>query len=208
MKGKINRNDPCPCGSGKKYKNCHEGKDAKKSSSSKYPLIFGGLMVVLIGFLIINPNEGSRSGGKPGQVWSEEHGHWHDAPAATNRPAPVNTGTTPASQPAGDPPPGKVWSEEHGHWHDDPNATTTVKPQITSRPPGPAPEGKVWSEEHGHWHNIPGATTPNTNTSTTTTTTTTTKTPQPPGPVPEGKVWSEEHGHWHNAPATSASGSN
>jgi preprotein translocase subunit SecA len=24
---KIGRNDPCPCGSGKKYKNCH-GKDA------------------------------------------------------------------------------------------------------------------------------------------------------------------------------------
>jgi preprotein translocase subunit SecA len=24
---KVGRNDPCPCGSGKKYKNCH-GKDA------------------------------------------------------------------------------------------------------------------------------------------------------------------------------------
>ena len=25
---KVGRNDPCPCGSGKKYKNCH-GKDAE-----------------------------------------------------------------------------------------------------------------------------------------------------------------------------------
>jgi methionyl aminopeptidase len=26
---KINRNDPCWCGSGKKYKNCHEAFDEK-----------------------------------------------------------------------------------------------------------------------------------------------------------------------------------
>jgi preprotein translocase subunit SecA len=25
---KVGRNDPCPCGSGKKYKNCH-GRDAE-----------------------------------------------------------------------------------------------------------------------------------------------------------------------------------
>lgn len=25
--GKIGRNDPCPCGSGKKYKKCHLGRD-------------------------------------------------------------------------------------------------------------------------------------------------------------------------------------
>jgi hypothetical protein len=30
---KINRNDPCPCGSGKKYKKCCEAKDAARSSS-------------------------------------------------------------------------------------------------------------------------------------------------------------------------------
>jgi len=27
---KIGRNDPCPCGSGKKYKQCHLGKDEAK----------------------------------------------------------------------------------------------------------------------------------------------------------------------------------
>ena len=26
MSSKIGRNDPCPCGSGKKYKNCHLGR--------------------------------------------------------------------------------------------------------------------------------------------------------------------------------------
>ena len=59
-----------------------------------------------------------------GQVWSEEHGHWHDAPSA---PA---TSTTPAQvksiQASGPVPEGKVWSEEHGHWH---NAPTTEQSQ-------------------------------------------------------------------------------
>jgi len=54
----------------------------------------------------------------PGKVWSEEHGHWHDAPLAPTT-LPSQPGITePKSQPPGDPPPGKVWSPEHGHWHD------------------------------------------------------------------------------------------
>jgi hypothetical protein len=34
----------------------------------------------------------------PGKVWSFEHGHWHDAPAALTMPAlpPATSGTTPA----------------------------------------------------------------------------------------------------------------
>jgi len=28
---KVGRNDPCPCGSGKKYKNCHWGKETPKT---------------------------------------------------------------------------------------------------------------------------------------------------------------------------------
>ena len=31
-KTKVGRNDPCPCGSGKKYKKCH-GKDEAESAS-------------------------------------------------------------------------------------------------------------------------------------------------------------------------------
>lgn len=31
MDYKVGRNDPCPCGSGKKYKNCHYGKELKKT---------------------------------------------------------------------------------------------------------------------------------------------------------------------------------
>ncbi len=31
MEKKVGRNDPCPCGSGKKYKNCHMGQETKKT---------------------------------------------------------------------------------------------------------------------------------------------------------------------------------
>ena len=31
---KPGRNDPCPCGSGKKYKHCHLGKDAAEIASA------------------------------------------------------------------------------------------------------------------------------------------------------------------------------
>ncbi len=175
MKSKTKRNEPCPCGSGKKYKNCHENKEAKKTS--KVPVILGIIIIVAIGFLVLKPNQNlPSSGGKPGQVWSEEHGHWHDAPATATTPARAASPAASTTQ----------------------GASTSPSQGNSTRPPGPAPEGKVWSEEHGHWHDV--APTPGTST-----TPAQVKSTRPPGPAPEGKVWSEEHGHWHNAPATKPS---
>ena len=134
MKSKTNRNDPCPCGSGKKYKNCHENKETK--NTNKVPWILGIIFLIAIGFLVLKPNQNLKSsGGKPGQVWSEEHGHWHDAPST-----PV-TPTTPAQAKPAQP--------------QEPASSNTATQVKSTRPPGPAPEGKVWSEEHGHWHNAP-----------------------------------------------------
>jgi len=31
---KVNRNDPCPCGSGKKYKHCHLGKPMEEEKAA------------------------------------------------------------------------------------------------------------------------------------------------------------------------------
>ncbi len=44
----IARNDPCPCGSGKKYKHCHLGKSLE-ASGPKFilPVILGCLSVIL-----------------------------------------------------------------------------------------------------------------------------------------------------------------
>ena len=151
---RASRNDPCPCGSGQKYKRCHEGKDVEKPRSSGMLLmallallVAGGAVAVVIGVA-----RGGAGGGSPRQrVWSQEHGHWHDAgaPSGTNGRVPVDprsampNGTLPnpaRSAPAGTPPPGKVWSTEHGHWHDvvETSGSGTAPPPIgiTS---GPAP---------------------------------------------------------------------
>ncbi len=82
---KLGRNDLCHCGSGKKYKNCHQLQDEKKESSNK-SLIIGGVIGVLIvvAALAFFFNAKSGKNGAPGpapagKVWSAEHGHWHDA---------------------------------------------------------------------------------------------------------------------------------
>lgn len=39
MDQKVGRNDPCPCGSGKKYKNCHFGKPMEQKLKFKAKLL-------------------------------------------------------------------------------------------------------------------------------------------------------------------------
>jgi len=73
---KAKRNDPCPCGSGRKYKNCHEGRG---ESRSKWMAIIVAL-VVIAGLIFAGKTllESDGQGeGPPGKVWSEEHGHFH-----------------------------------------------------------------------------------------------------------------------------------
>jgi hypothetical protein len=70
------RNEPCPCGSGKKYKHCCEGK--QRSGTSSRLLIAAIAAVVLVAIMAMMSN--SREGGSaPSRVWSPEHGHYHDA---------------------------------------------------------------------------------------------------------------------------------
>ena len=92
----ISRNDPCPCGSGKKFKNCHLGKEAELAPQSKArPIILiasalaalglgglvysakgagpgiavaiGGLMVVGIAMAVFRPPPPG-AGGDPGAI--------------------------------------------------------------------------------------------------------------------------------------------
>jgi len=101
-------------------------------------LIVGGATAVVITFAREGGNA-LRTGGRPGQVWSPEHGHWHDASAAAS--APVNPGAIGEQKPApaGTPPPGKVWSPEHGHWHDAPQAIPGLAVTAAAVPAPPPP---------------------------------------------------------------------
>ncbi len=71
---KVGRNEACPCGSGKKYKQCCESKGGSLVQSRMIMLLIAAAIVaaILAGF-----SNRSSSGG--GGVWSAEHGHYHDA---------------------------------------------------------------------------------------------------------------------------------
>ena len=72
---KVGRNDTCPCGSGKKYKQCCASKAGGSLVQSRVIMLLIAAAIVaaiLAGF----SNRGSSTG--PG-VWSAEHGHYHDA---------------------------------------------------------------------------------------------------------------------------------
>ena len=117
---KTGRNDPCPCGSGKKYKHCCAGKADNSATQLAQWVLIGVVALALaaaLGILRSSLRGGAGEAGDtaPGRVWSPEHGHWHNLGDAGRRPT---EGFVP--RPDGPAPPGKVWSPEHGHWHDAP----------------------------------------------------------------------------------------
>ena len=142
---KPKRNETCHCGSGKKYKVCH---GTTKEATNNVVYFIAGLAIAVFIFLFFGSSDSgseslpvshspilpytSRSSPKPpgdappGKVWSEEHGHWHDAPQQISGPVETRPRRieTPPKLDKNNPPPGKVWSEEHGHWHDDPRKSS------------------------------------------------------------------------------------
>ena len=218
---KANRNDSCPCGSGKKFKKCCEGKSPlARTGIGKRSGIAGAVIIVIAAVGVAAWLNRSDAAPTPQALASAQPAApAAQAPAAQGttdaQPAAATTGT-PSAQPPGQAPPGKVWSAAHGHWHDSPLTPTARNPnapnpiQVTtstmpvvpgsnvappmafSQPSGPAPPGKVWSVAHGHWHDAPPGAMQNAIQQVPK------PVPQPPGPAPAGKVWSTEHGHWHD----------
>lgn len=148
---RIHANDPCPCGSNKKYKRCCGSPEHQASRQRRANLIFGGIVCLVLavagGAIVLIQNSVKQNRlaptAPPGKVWSAEHGHFHDinpAPQLLTTPAntliPQQTGTlnpqpltTPGPQPPGAVPEGQVWSPEHGHFHDaNPTAQPTAEP--------------------------------------------------------------------------------
>ena len=83
---KVGRNDVCPCGSDKKYKNCHGIKTMVSRQGNKTFWMIGVLIVLFISaiYAIFYKREENGST-RPerqahvGKVWSAAHGHWHDS---------------------------------------------------------------------------------------------------------------------------------
>lgn len=83
---KTGRNELCHCGSGKKYKNCHQQMDVQKGPANNRNTLIGGIVIVIIIlaaialFVNLQSSGNEAPGDAPeGKVWSTEHGHWHDA---------------------------------------------------------------------------------------------------------------------------------
>lgn len=70
----IGRNDPCHCGSGKKFKQCCESKRARMSPGQVLVVVL--IAVVIAGGLALAIASRDHDG-QPSGVWSEEHGHYH-----------------------------------------------------------------------------------------------------------------------------------
>lgn len=79
MSNTPGRNDPCPCGSGRKYKQCCQGKGSvAPTSTSKTALIAVGV-ILLVGLVLVGLSlfGGGDSICPPGTVWSAAHQHCH-----------------------------------------------------------------------------------------------------------------------------------
>ena len=74
---KAGRNDPCPCGSGKKFKRCCEAKSASTRRSNTLLVVLGVILLGGLAAAVSMWTDDSVPAATPGRVWSPEHGHYH-----------------------------------------------------------------------------------------------------------------------------------
>ncbi len=76
----LGRNDPCHCGSGKKYKHCCQELGRSTSTGTSAPIMIVVAAVVLLGLVLIGISltvGGGQDNCPPGTVWSAAHQHCH-----------------------------------------------------------------------------------------------------------------------------------
>jgi len=77
-RAKVGRNDPCPCGSGKKFKQCCERKEGRLTPAAWIAIVgiaVAALAVVVVSFT--SETQITNAVCPPGQIWSMDHGHCH-----------------------------------------------------------------------------------------------------------------------------------
>lgn len=74
---KTGRNDVCPCGSGKKYKKCHEREQRDGGSQSRVLMLLVGAAVAAAVVAGVASFTGKGSSGNV-RVWDAAHGHYHN----------------------------------------------------------------------------------------------------------------------------------
>jgi hypothetical protein len=74
---KTRRNDLCPCGSGKKYKKCHERLERGGAAKGRMLMLVVGAAVVAAIVAGIASVTGNRETSTT-RVWDASHGHYHN----------------------------------------------------------------------------------------------------------------------------------
>ena len=74
---KAGRNDPCPCGSGRKYKRSCEVTERRGRSSRALVFVVLAILAGAIVAAVTSLGEDASPVAAPGRVWSPEHGHYH-----------------------------------------------------------------------------------------------------------------------------------
>jgi len=74
---KTGRNDLCPCGSGKKYKKCHEPQERRSVMQGRMLMLIVGAAVVAAIVAGIATFTGTRPASST-RVWDASHGHYHN----------------------------------------------------------------------------------------------------------------------------------
>jgi hypothetical protein len=203
----VRHKDPCPCGSGKKYKHCHLKKDREKREHGIW-LLLGAVVVIGAAALYF-----ARGGPLP---WG---GGQAGEPPAAGRPVGAGTQATQRI------PVTTTTATAAGTTVATAGASADQSPLPGGATPQPwqydAPRNRFWHPDHAHWHDGPPPDPAQRAASAATRTATTTNLPAPPGvdqsPLPGGAVpapnyydaakdryWVAEHAHWHpgRPPAT------
>ena len=109
---RVHRNSPCPCGSGKKYKQCHGRAGATLTRPVALPMwAIVGMVVVAIGAtaLLFNASQRNRV---PTPTMAP------GAAATTSLPIGLTPGQPEPAPYQYDPATNRYWDPNHKHWHD------------------------------------------------------------------------------------------
>jgi hypothetical protein len=221
----IRSKDPCPCGSGKKYKNCHMKDEHKKKSSRQFLFLLIPILVLGVGAILW-----SQRSDRP-TVQQALTGQTGSSQTASPDQSPLPDGRTPVAWEF-DSPRNRYWDPNHNHWHigqpppedqrrigPPPNAPTSTNANF----PNPEPwqfdpeTNQHFDPDHRHWHSGPpppeDQRTVSSGPVTTTTTSSTGQNPDFPNPEPyqydaaKDQHYDPNHGHWHRGrPAADQTG--
>ena len=183
MSASVGRNDPCPCGSGLKYKQCCEGKAIPQMRGRRGWLLgvaaLAALALIAWGIMRSqSPSVANRGLGLPpagaGTAAGTTPMPSTPSPGAVNPSAEVPAPPGVKAEPwAYDAATNRHFDPSHGHWHNGPppppqargaaSATPAPAAMPSATPSGPAPaawtydavKNQHWDPAHQHWHTGP-----------------------------------------------------